>query len=150
MKILRQKLYARKDYEGLSEAAAKDLREERNKIAKKLAEKRKDINKGGLAGAADRYLKFKGDDKKNVDEKIKKYIEKRRAEELEPLRHKMKDKATEIGKQIRADDVAGKYKPSYYWKRAGLVGAGLVGLYGAKKYYDYKKEQKENKNNQEV
>ena len=44
MKILRQKEYAFRDYEGLDEIAKHDLRENRAEIAKNLWKKRKKIN----------------------------------------------------------------------------------------------------------
>ena len=45
MVILRQKIYAKKDYEGLDYLGKRDLKKERRKIARDLIKAKKDINK---------------------------------------------------------------------------------------------------------
>lgn len=45
MIILRQKIYAKSDYEGLGKFPSKQLRKDRNKIAKELMKERKRNNK---------------------------------------------------------------------------------------------------------
>lgn len=98
MIILRQTIYARRDYEGLSDRVSKDLRNQRNIIAKELADQR-------------------GNSKFIYGQTVDKKLKNRMYEDALDLARKKNKRAVEF-----ARDIDPKYSMFKFKKKVGKLG----------------------------
>lgn len=141
-----QKEFARKDYEGLTEEAAEYLREKRNKLAEDLKTYRKTRNDLKKIPYYDKDFKDIADD----------LLNERRINTLEGNRKRwVREEAEEFDKRVRESKksiakhqkVADSLRRKKYLKIGAKTAAGILAVagaaYGAKKYMDSKKKDKE-------
>lgn len=144
---IEQREFARKDYEGLTDAEKLAYKTERSNIAKDLLQKRKNINKVHSFGiGTEGSLKQSYDRNKalGIDSAIRDANKKSELFKKNLIQSRKSNLETAAASSNKKVSISKATKPSINLGKAGKIALGTAAvagtLYGARKLYDKKKD----------